>query len=319
MAPISKPADHSGNGKQPSDGKKNNGQRGVKRLPFSRTEKLTVASVALGVVALVVAVFAWLQPQHKADSDQLLDDRISRLIDAKQKPLADKIEAIGSKIDTISGKLEAIEPYVKSLVLKQMENASILPVEKLQAHVSQLADASAAGRSSGIFIDTPTLNKLRVNLSQISSQENQSYWTLSSNLLGMREVSIPSARACYGIPAQKVAFLDKGVYEVPFEDCSIDLADIAGFTEGNWYRRLWVMAEGKTPYITIRLTNVRVIYNGGPILPVNRIVFTNCLFDFHLNADPKSMQGRSIVKLLLASDDLQHTNVEVVAGSPQGE
>ena len=313
MAPKSKSDLPSDTG-PPAAAKKVHAPRENLHVPYSRSEKLTIAALVISVLACIVAVFAWLQPQRKVESDELLDGRIGRAVDAKQKPLSDKVDTIASKIDNLSGRLESIEPYVRSLVLKQMANASTLPPKKLSDDVPQLADASEAGRSSGVSIDTATLSKLRVNLSQIHYQNSEAYWTLSSNLLGMRAVSIPSSRSCYEIPAQKIAILGMGVYKVLFENCVIDIGNIDGFTRGKWYERLWAMSEGKAPDITIELTDARIIYNGGPVLPVKGIVFENCLFDFHLRSDPQSSPGRSIMRTLLASDDLQHTNVKFVDG-----
>ena len=61
--------------------------------------------------------------------------------------------------------------------------------------------------------------------------------------------------------------------------------------------------------LALLLTNVRVVYSGGPIV-ADRIVCQGCTFDIKLNSAPPP-QGRAVVETLLAANDFRDVTMKL--------
>ena len=99
-----------------------------------------------------------------------------------------------------------------------------------------------------------------------------------------------------------------------YRDCVMDIGDPVRFA-GTMAARILHIEPGERVAVGISLENVRVVYHGGPLLPVVFLIFSNCTFDFQMSTPPPQ-EGISLTQTLLAANDIK--NVKFGHPSPSG-
>lgn len=89
-----------------------------------------------------------------------------------------------------------------------------------------------------------------------------------------------------------------------YRDCVMDIGDPSPF-EGTTVARILHIEPGERVAVGISLENVRVVYHGGPLLPVVFFTFSNCTFDFQMSTPPPQ-DGISLTQTLLAANDIKN-------------
>jgi hypothetical protein len=96
-----------------------------------------------------------------------------------------------------------------------------------------------------------------------------------------------------------------------FLNCSLDLGDTTAFNQANLYG-IDNPLRANQPII-FRMEGVRVIYHGGPIIPIQEIQCRNCTYEFNGGETPKPPTKRLIESLLYA--ELDNVNLDIPHGS----
>jgi hypothetical protein len=95
---------------------------------------------------------------------------------------------------------------------------------------------------------------------------------------------------------------------ITYRNCALDIGDLEAFehgTVGDMKR-----AIHKNVYFSFVLDHVHVIYRGGPVIPANAIVFSNCTFDFRVNSTPPP-KGANLMEALLEARNPKEVKVKI--------
>jgi hypothetical protein len=86
-----------------------------------------------------------------------------------------------------------------------------------------------------------------------------------------------------------------------WHDCTLRIDDVEGFQHSTlqaYVSRIVRPLDWVTIYFDISLVRVDVIYEGGPLIPVSRITFYDCKFNFDVPSRPLG-DGQKLVQGLL--------------------
>jgi hypothetical protein len=208
------------------------------------------------------------------------------------------------------GDIQAIKQSINDHGLGQIVTELKAPKsrQQLQANLSTVIAQVQTARANGKQPDPKKVTAISEAVSQVTQKDPEvpEAWQAASALVSFRNAIHEPSNS---IPCEKpysVKIVMLGQHFDPtgpasdvlqYRDCVMDIGDLT-----------WFEKNDPTPHgaqAAISLTNVHVIYRGGPLLPVRYIVFSGCTFEFQINAPPPQ-PGRALTQTLLAASDINN-------------
>lgn len=146
-----------------------------------------------------------------------------------------------------------------------------------------------------------------VNLRSLTSGEAD----IPSDVAAKAGPSVPNRGDCFAIPMPRSSLgkmppeLNNYIWvvSVPWHDCTLYLDNLEDFGRSTLagYISAAVGPNRETVFIDLTLVRVNVIYRGGPIIPVRKLIFYDCRFGFDVPNAP-SGRGKDLLEAILSKD-----------------
>lgn len=274
----------------------------------------TNISLIVGVLSLIVAGFAWLQPEWKSEADkqrrQLVKDVLEQ--DMKDRGLDD----VQGDIKEIRGQLNVMDGFLKILAAKEMQQQAALPKESFEKQLPTLAVTASAARMVHAEVAPQAVSGIAHKLS-ISDPNSKDYWRAAGALVSYRSALnsgfiLKPMRDC--LDSERVA-LDystmipgKADIRLYFSECRLDI-DLD--EQDRLLKFVGKAYSGLPPSITwhLELTDVHIVYRGGALLPIQSMALKNCTFEVFIQ-ETAPRPAKALTQALLASDE-QKIKVEL--------
>ncbi len=201
--------------------------------------------------------------------------------------------------------------------------------QQLKANLDLVASTIAVDRAQGRPPQSATLMKLSsaVREATLTNPTVEEGWKAAFQLISYRSENNPipagdklgnclvsSTHALRQLNAMSDNDLSDGVLRFNAHDCVLDLSDTDSYQRSGM-KRFFDAVKMRLPrngnYVV--LTNAIIKYSGEQMIPIERITFTNCVFDFTPAPVIPPASGRSLTDQLLASD-LVEGSVHIATG-----
>jgi hypothetical protein len=261
---------------------------------------ISIFGLALGVIGLGIAYFAWWQPQWKEDSSKKLVQQVDSEIE--KKLTEHKFDQVASDVSTLKGQMTEISGFVRLLAQKEMQESAHFSRERFQENLPTLTQTPKAAKLSQASTAPAVITGLQAKLLQ-SNRNRPEFWSAASALIAYRSPQQPKSLPDCLLNAPDRRLTVDGNQIPPggvpvrahlapqsYRDCKIDLS--ASYPYGHIF---------DTP---LECTRCDVSYRGGNIgafeAGVVRIQFIDCTFEVHAEAD-SPLTGRQLIATLLSS------------------
>jgi hypothetical protein len=229
---------------------------------------------------------------------------------------------INDRITTSDKKITAIEQQLADGGSARLvaELRSPKSPEQLQANLSTVVAQVQTARANGKKADQKKVEALSGAVSEVVGKDPQlsEAWQAAGELISFRAPVLGSLNPC--AKPEYVRFVTntgefgpniKRMAQFYFKDCVLVLNDKLDFMNSEAYHQ-FVNTPGAG--IGLGLLNVRIVYRGGPIMPVDTIAFVGCTFDFQIQAPPPPT-ARPLTQTLLAASNIN--DVKFVSTTPR--
>jgi hypothetical protein len=221
---------------------------------------------------------------------------------------------IEKRIDTIESKLTSIE---QKLTIQSVKGQSDLDPIQFKNKLPALKTALVEAREQKVSLPDDVVTELR---EKMASTDNNApgYWPTASELVSYEyfapntDVLPPQLAKAFGPPkgygqdcfTEPVKDTTPGPRSIPvkiivWSDCTLYLDDLKGFQQSQV-----VKMEPQNVPIALFLYRVRIVYNGGEVIPIVEMRTANCKLAFDVQSAP-SKQGQMLFASLLATDFLK--------------
>jgi len=289
----------------------------ARRTPAKWTRDHWLAlSISIGtVILIVIAYFAWLQPQWKAHADQDLAQQINNQVESKLQD--HHFDEMAGDVKIMKGQMTEISGFMKVLVEAELKRVAELPPNEFKNSLPGVRAALAVAKKTPIDLSIDTIEEMRAKLNTTPSGTT-GYWQTAAAVISYRGESAPSLPPCRMDQTQPPAVLDGAINAkqttikfkiVPYENCVVVLD-----SKEAQARFLSVLGV-----FDIEFRHCRIIYGGGPILlptaaaPGRKklsIIFTDCFFDISTPGIP-STDAQQLLTSLLSSKDPKAAKVTI--------
>jgi len=288
------------------------------KLELLREHWQVTAGLALGVIAILVAYFAWLQPQWSAHATRDLGTQIDQQIDSKLTEPLKKLSGQGETLSKITGQLGEISAYLQILVQSQMKRVSQLPASDFVNSLPEVKTMLDVAKTNHVRTTPQTANAIRERILGVNPQA-PAYWETAAAFINYRtpEPSIPMPN-CLDLPTQqKIQEGDQIVVKDHvatatmhgpwvWKDCRIEID-----STNAQIRNLQQLQMGD-----LELRHCWIVYRGGLLLfpkPGGTLRFVDCVFQISVTAAPPS-NGRKLLDGLLSANNLNDVKVSISGG-----
>jgi len=267
------------------------------------------------VLALIIALLAWLQPEWKAKDNLALENQINNQIESKLKE--DKLDQVVPDLAGIKAQLATISDFVKIIAQKEMQHAAALPLPDFERGLPQLKTALQAAKSTGAEASPAVIQTIQSRLSE-SNRDQPEFWGTAAALITYQAPQIgkefpncaqtSSMRQVATAENNKVSF--KQTYL--FHDCLFNLDN--SLPDSSFFPKPGSPGSGNT----IECDRCQVTYSGGtiPVLGANGVkmlVFIACTFKFDAS-DNSPVLGKNLIASVLTAKDKQAITYSVLSG-----
>lgn len=285
-----------------------------------------VASLTIAALALVVAYFAWWQPQWKERADKEFVRRVDDQIDAKfekhidpqMKTLVDKIDSLGERFTRIEGQMDILRPIVEEQVKKTIDRARNLSPTELKQQLPQINEVLNAAAQEKIPANPGLINGLRDKLLPLVGRNDKEAWEVTVSLASYHTVFNENPFLGFAVtpirqPTNGIAYYDPGApppgeslpimkaVEAPatketgalYAPIGVDLnKDVTSSNQAVELFGGGVVLDGHR-IRNIVFNGVHVVYNGGSLI-LESAIFINCRFTIQQNPAGKQFVARSL-------------------------
>jgi len=263
--------------------------------------KSTVVGVAIAILALLVTYFSWVQPQWKAEADDVTNHKIDDRIEAKLQ--AHHLDDLASKVNKMEGQLNEISGYLKLLTARDLAQAASLSKDEFRKRLPQVQNTLQAATAAETRVPEATTHNIQTRLLSVSETEPV-FWGTASALIDYRSALrvsfLPSdAVNCYSIfqkyePHPPTVNSRRMAIEVGH--CTLFIDDVEAFDQSEFGKHFHAeVAEGVTDIMVLVLNNVHIVYRGGKTIPYSAIHCDNCTYSFQAPIAPPS-QGKALIR-----------------------
>jgi hypothetical protein len=297
---------------------------------------MTTIAVAIAILTLLVAYFAWWQPQSKQAELQQLQSTVSESIEQKLKAL--HFDQLGADVSEMKGQMVEISRYVQLLTEKEMRNDASLSQREFQGHISSLPATLAAARVSRTVVSPHIVEAIGKKLARVDKSQLE-YWQAASQFIsycsgpqsgslfegevnclnairsGNNWDEVPTPSGKMSIPGFAPDAGRPWMSHVQLSKCVLYLDDDGGFDQTS-VGRFFLDVRKHHPnliLLSLVLNDVKIVYSGGKMLPVSEIQYSNCVFDFRMPTSVPPKRGQALSDGLLTAD-LKVGTVEVPVG-----
>jgi hypothetical protein len=291
---------------------------GFKKLLAMMKEYGSVAAyigLVIALCSIIVAVGNLALSQHSAANARLKDEAVFEertktqleAIKNDLKVLKDSLTNVrltSSLNSPVTPRTAATVAQVTREAIRQHQQIDPNLVSELGKHlvdgpnVAESWDAAAtllAYRYQTVGIELP--NNLQDCYDTLKPNTNEDVITIVDPATGkvIQQTKVPG----FAANAATMPFTS----HIYFENCSLSIDDRRDFAQTS-IGRYFADVKSHHPNLTatiLVLNNVRVVYHGVAIIPVNRIEFSHCIFDLRLNAAPP-LSGKSLTRQLLVGE-----------------
>jgi hypothetical protein len=257
-----------------------------------------IPTVALGVsilslIAVPIALFAWLEPHLHAD---LRNDVTIEVTNQLKDPLK-QIGDIAGDVREIKGKLAVLDPLIRDLTMRRISDAGNLNSNELVALLPELASLAKIAKTESVKVKPEDVEKVGKKLVEIGSPDawytaidfvnyksflNVSLSVKVSNVIGTGTLTtIYETHPPSGMQSPRIS-----IAGAVFKEKAAQFRPIAGPdpNESLPVGNDWIMLKGGGEITDgyemkkVILQNVFVSYHGGP-LRMQDVYFLNCTFD----------------------------------------
>ena len=270
---------------------------------WAQTWMPSVTSVA----ALVVAILAWLQPQHKQVTDAAADEHLRQVIGSEfDKRHFDQLSA---DVAELKGRVEQMKWNKENKAQPALHKLANLPQAQFEQRLPELAKVLDQGIAARLLMEAGTYHALQAKL--ISSPASApAYWPAAAALIGSRAQAYPSESGlqnCFDefkryIPAEPHVAGQPFVHEQFFGNCELDIDDFPRYLRSGFAKSLTDGSDSAGSVIRFHLRNGVVVYRGGPLIPFASLECANCTYRFSVPSIPPT-GGQRIIKKLLATNE----------------
>jgi hypothetical protein len=244
--------------------------------------------LVLAGLGLVIAFFAWLQPQWKQHESEDLTNQIDRQVDKKlEKPQA-TISDIGRDVAEMKGKVNALWG------LMQLRSSATMPENKFKENLAQVEEALEILKvqQQQTSVGEDVVAKIRQRILGTNPMASN-YWGAAAALISFTSHSLPPNMP----PCEIHAY--GGEYSSSLEPEKKLPGEIKYITEIGCTAYLDGQSVART-----RFQNVKVVYRGGSVTFGPNVNFIDCEYDIQLVNEPPP-DGRRFTNTLLAAASVQ--------------
>ncbi len=162
-------------------------------------------------------------------------------------------------------------------------------------------------------------------------------WKAASSLVNVRSLNgkveipsdvvakvgppVPNRGDCFTIPmgpsslGQMPPELNNYVWILgtPWHDCTLYLDDVQGFNRSTLMTYVFekIGANKELIFFDFTLVRVNIVYRGGPIIPIRRVIFYDCWFGFNVPSAPPSGRGKDLLEAILSKSFDRNLEINV--------
>src|ERR1017187_5129478 len=279
----------------------------MQTLQWAKDKPRVWVPIFLTALAVIISYFAWLQPQWKAHAENDLKNTIQHEIDAK---LTDHhFDELASDVKTMKGQLGEMDGFLRLLAEKELHQQASIPKDEFKRQIPTFAATVSVARVVHASVAPELITGISRKLAS-SEMDESDYWKAAAEFVSYRsdlKVSFAPEQLpdCFSQPNHSVINLTmehgRGSAVLPMSHCRLDI----GIDQLEALKSFASRAIAGAPFSSIRysldLTDVQVIYRGGPIIPVAGLILHDCLFQIELQENVPA-PAKTLTRELLASD-----------------
>jgi hypothetical protein len=176
--------------------------------------------------------------------------------------------------------------------------------------VSAKASVAALEGGAGVDVKSKKFTALSKAVAGVTSREpsNADAWQAASQLINLKSVvSSPEDRQSISCFAQHPATVDGNsvggvfVVETTLRDCILKLDDLTGWAGSPLEMTLRHSIVVPHEEFKLNLVGVRILYSGGPVIPVRSFTCVDCSFRIE-SPGPPPQKGAELIQNLLVAD-----------------
>lgn len=130
--------------------------------------------IVIPLVAVIAGMFGWLEPHLKGD----LRDDIKLEVNEQLKDPIKQLNDIQNDVKEIKWKLEVLDPVIRDLTTKKIQNANNLPPEQVKSTIN-------LAKAENICVDEKTIREIGSQLIK-TGERNEDKWSAALMLLDYR-------------------------------------------------------------------------------------------------------------------------------------
>lgn len=267
-------------------------------LRWMKDYGMLVVPITLTILGSVFAATVWVVTHA-------VDDRV------ESKLTEHHFDQVAADVNGIKGQLGEISAFLKILTENELHRQASLPKQDFEQQVPTLAAAVTTARAVQAYAAPSVIRDINRRLVDTPS-DSPGYWNAASQLISYRSdlqvkfkpESLPDCLGGERVPNSKGGGNYNGYWQttIVLSHCRLNI----GIEDLPAFRALAAHVISGIPFEAIHysldLTDVRVVYRGGEILPVDMIVMHNCRFEIETR-DEAPAQGKTLTKDLLAADE----------------
>jgi hypothetical protein len=267
-------------------------------LRWATVNWIPVASLLITMFGAVAGGTAWVLTH-------VVDDRI----DAKLKD--HHFDQMAPDVNQMKGQLGEISGFLKALTTSELHRQASLPKERFEEQIPAVAETVTTARVVHAAAPADVVSAIHERLADTPSS-TPGYWKAAAQFINyrsdlradFRERPLPD---CFARPNPSSNTIDnsKGYWEVTvwLKDCqvNIDADNLPAFRQA--VSRLVAGIPFEQIHYTLELTNARIVYRGGYMIPIDGLTLHNCRFQIETEETAPAPAKILTRELLLASDE----------------
>jgi len=195
---------------------------------------VVIAPLILVSVGLVIAYFAWWQPEWKADAKAKLIQDVDNEIEGKLT--AHKFDQLVADVNTIKGQLSEITPLLQSVVTKEMQHAASLPLSEFERNLPQIKTTLSVAKITGAHTTPAVTQDIQTRLVRTNHLQTD-FWPTAAAFISYRyPVPLKTLPNCENATVFRTSTTPIGPNQtgpigvagpIRVQDCLFDLSNVA--------------------------------------------------------------------------------------------